>query len=188
MGKHSRTRESVLKKRRERRKAKRKKLKQLLKENPCVTKPLPDGHSALEQMAHSDSNDGDTSECSVFDHLRAIDAANTPTLLEQMDNCDSNDDDTSDCSVFDHLRVIDDADTLSPQTTGNPDKQNQQVEGKSEPPRTPFEKHVQKIPGYAVVCKELKTNDPLEIGFELWKRQGSAQANFSFLKQKCAYF
>lgn len=191
MGKHSRKRESVLKRRRERRRTKRNKVKKLLRGNSCITKQLEEGHSALEQMEHSDSNGGNTSDhdCSVFDHLRVIDGADTVTPLEQMEHSESNDgDDTSDCSVFDHLRVTDAADTVTPQTTRNPNTRNQQVDGSSVPIRTPFEEKVQKIPGYAVVCKELNSTDPLEVGFELWKRQGATKDHFSFLNQKCEYF
>lgn len=168
MAKHSRTRESILQRRRKRRKAKRNKVKNLLKERPCTNKQLACGDSAQQQSGNFDSTDDDASSCSVFDHLRVIDAAGTLTPFELTERPDKNEDDTSDYS----------ASNLTPKMTRIPRKQY--VKARS------FEQNVQKIPGFARVCKELKITDPLEVGFELWKRQGAfSKSHFSFLNHKC---
>lgn len=123
------------------------------------------------------------------------DEDNEPTVrtvasqLLTMDSDTNSDDaeDNSDCSVFDYLEATDDDAGIGQKTH---DKVRP-VGGKEEPPlpspRSGLEKYVQKIPGYRKLCKEMKSDDPLEIGFYLWQRQETNEKYFSFLRKKCEY-
>lgn len=220
MGKHSRTRDSILKKRRNRRKAKRTKVKKILKDNKSTVETSSETNSPTNHDRDNDVENQSTATTvdtplSAMGHDKAVDTAktvDTPLAIGHDSDCDNdednqstaktvdtplsamdhdndcdNDEDTSDCSVFDYLETINAAAGIGQET----EDKGRPVGGKRElphrPPRSGLEKHVQRIPGYKELCKEMKSDDPLEIGFYLWQRQETNPKYFSFLRRKCEY-